>query len=381
MHGLFYMCIKIVFSALYPAYLTFKTIKYEDKMVRIMDEYKYFVHVVQSQEYPRQVRYWTVYGVFSVAELLLDILLDPVPFYSLFKCAIVILFVCPLSPGYEVIFQCVIQPTLVKRERIIEGNVKKLIDQIRASVAQCSQATMECMRAASPVESEDGPLAMSYSDNHPVNPIGAGTDNSRRRRWSIDSGSEVASFDDVSERPYYKYNKSSLDLRYSRAEERQEVEYHQRRPSRSRHPQYEDTIHPRSSRHRATTEAGSYNWRPESKLSRDLSCWRPRDSDRGWYPRYERYRYGDRAGEHLHTSPLDHRYTSFNNMDTDITLENRAHYNQSAHSYTEDYTSNDLDTNLLLHQYSPYIHHRSLSLRRNNKSPFNYYKNTYLSNQ
>ena len=174
MHGLFYMCIKIVFSALYPAYLTFKTIKYEDKMVRIMDEYKYFVHIVQSQEYPRQVRYWTVYGVFSVAELLLDILLDPVPFYSLFKCAIVILFVCPLSPGYEVIFQCVIQPTLVKRERIIEGNVKKLIDQIRASVAQCSQATMECMRAASPVESEDGPLAMSYSDNHPVNPVGAG---------------------------------------------------------------------------------------------------------------------------------------------------------------------------------------------------------------
>jgi len=352
MHGLFYMCIKIVFSALYPAYLTFKTIKYEDKM-----------------EYPRQVRYWTVYGVFSVAELLLDILLDPVPFYSLFKCAIVILFVCPLSPGYEVIFQCVIRPTLVKRERIIEGNVKKLIDQIRASVAQCSQATMECMRAASPVESEDGPLAM----------VGAGTDNSRRRRWSIDSGSEVASFDDVSERPYYKYNKSSLDLRYSRAEERQEVEYHQRRPSRSRHPQYGDTIHPRSSRHQATTEAGSYNWRPESKLSRDLSCWRPRDSDsdRGWYPLYERYTYG----EHLHTSPLDHRYTSFNNMDTDITLENRAHYNQSAHSYTEDYTSNDLDTNLLLHQYSPYLHHRSLSLRRNNKSPFNYYKNTYLSNQ
>ena len=140
-----------------------------------MDEYKYFVHVVQSQEYPRQVRYWTVYGVFSVAELLLDILLDPVPFYSLLKCAIVILFVCPLSPGYEVIFQCVIQPTLVKRESIIEGNVKKLIDQIRASVAQCSQATMECMRAASPVESEEGgPLAMSYSDNHPVNPVGAG---------------------------------------------------------------------------------------------------------------------------------------------------------------------------------------------------------------
>ena len=37
MHGLFYMCIKIVFSALLPAYKTFKTIKYEDKMVRIMN--------------------------------------------------------------------------------------------------------------------------------------------------------------------------------------------------------------------------------------------------------------------------------------------------------------------------------------------------------
>ena len=157
------------------------------------------------------------------------------------------------------------------------------------------------------------------------------------------------------------------------------MEYHQRRPSRSHHPQYEDTLHSSSSRHRAPTEAGSYNWRPDSKLSRDLSSWRPRDSDRGWYPRYERYRYGDRVGEHLYTSPLDHRY----HMDTDITLENRVHYNQSAQSYTEDYTSNDLDTNTnsLLHEYTPYLHHRSLSLRRNNKSPFNYYKNTYLSNQ
>ena len=72
------------------------------------------------------MEYWTVYGVFSISELYLDLLFDFLPFYHLTKLLLLLLFLSPLTSGSEVVFHSVVRPVLYHRERHIEEQAGRL---------------------------------------------------------------------------------------------------------------------------------------------------------------------------------------------------------------------------------------------------------------
>ena len=82
---------------------------------------------VYVQDYRSWLKYWTVFGVFSLCELLLDLVMDFVPFYHLLKLLTLLIFVSPLTSGYEVVFQCVVKPILSQRENLIEEQTEQLL--------------------------------------------------------------------------------------------------------------------------------------------------------------------------------------------------------------------------------------------------------------
>ena len=79
------------------------------------------------QDYRPWLKYWTVFGVFSLSEQLLDLLFDFVPFYYLLKLTSLFLFVSPLTTGSEVVFQLLVVPLLSEREDLIENQAEKLL--------------------------------------------------------------------------------------------------------------------------------------------------------------------------------------------------------------------------------------------------------------
>ena len=82
------------------------------------------------------MKYWTVYGVFSLSELVLDLLLDFLPFYFLLKLLLLIIFVSPLTSGSEVVFQVVVSPLLSQRETFIEEQAERLRGHLQTSLAR-----------------------------------------------------------------------------------------------------------------------------------------------------------------------------------------------------------------------------------------------------
>ena len=73
------------------------------------------------------MKYWTVFGVFSLSEQLLDFVFHFVPFYYLLKLISLLVFVSPLTSGSEVVFQLILKPLLSKREVLIEEQTEKLL--------------------------------------------------------------------------------------------------------------------------------------------------------------------------------------------------------------------------------------------------------------
>ena len=82
------------------------------------------------------MKYWTVFGVFSLSELVLDLLLDFLPFYFLLKLLLLIIFVSPLTSGSEVVFQVVLSPLLSQRETFIEEQAERLLGHLQTSLAR-----------------------------------------------------------------------------------------------------------------------------------------------------------------------------------------------------------------------------------------------------
>ena len=82
------------------------------------------------------MKYWTVYGVFSLSELVLDLLLDFLPFYYLLKLLLLIIFVSPLTSGSEVVFQLVVRPLLSQREEFIEEQTERLLGHLQTNLSR-----------------------------------------------------------------------------------------------------------------------------------------------------------------------------------------------------------------------------------------------------
>ena len=82
------------------------------------------------------MKYWTVFGVFSISELVLDLLLEFLPFYFLLKLLLLLLFVSPLTSGSEVVFQLVVRPILSQREEFIEEQAKRLLRHLQTNLSR-----------------------------------------------------------------------------------------------------------------------------------------------------------------------------------------------------------------------------------------------------
>ena len=120
--------------ALHQSFACFKSIKnenFEVSLEMIFDKLTVYV-----QDYRSWLKYWTVFGVFSLCELLLDLVMDFVPFYHLLKLLTLLVFVSPLTSGYEVVFQCVVKPLLSQRENLIEEQTEKLLALFQVILSQ-----------------------------------------------------------------------------------------------------------------------------------------------------------------------------------------------------------------------------------------------------
>ena len=82
------------------------------------------------------MKYWTVFGVFSLSELVLDLVLDFLPFYYLLKLLLLIVFVSPLTSGSEVVFQLVVRPLLSQREEFIEEQAERLLGHLQTNLSR-----------------------------------------------------------------------------------------------------------------------------------------------------------------------------------------------------------------------------------------------------
>merc|ERR1719471_2659820 len=102
MSYLLYSLSKTLLS-LHQAFACFKSIKNEN-----------------IEDYRPWLKYWTVFGVFSLSEQLLDFVFHFVPFYYLLKLISLLVFVSPLTSGSEVVFQLILKPLLSRREVLIE---------------------------------------------------------------------------------------------------------------------------------------------------------------------------------------------------------------------------------------------------------------------
>ena len=135
MSSVLYSAVKTLLS-LYQSFACFKAIKNEDTEVWIGAISDINCETFNFQDYRKWLKYWTVFGVFSLSELVLDLLLDFLPFYFLLKLLLLIIFVSPLTSGSEVVFQVVVSPLLSQREAFIEEQAERLLRHLQTSLAR-----------------------------------------------------------------------------------------------------------------------------------------------------------------------------------------------------------------------------------------------------
>ena len=123
--------------------------------------------------------FWTVYGFYTMAEMIFDLFLDSLPFYSIFKMFLLIIFVSPLTNGYFVVFQCIIVPILKKREDQIELNFTSCLKNINSYLVKTS------LMAISSLDEENTNENTAMRNENEIKEW----DYTKFRRWSFDSQS------------------------------------------------------------------------------------------------------------------------------------------------------------------------------------------------
>ena len=123
--------------------------------------------------------FWTVYGFYTMAEMIFDLFLDSLPFYSIFKMFLLIIFVSPLTNCYFVVFQCIILPILKKREDQIELNFTSCLKNINSYLVKTS------LMAISSLDEENTNENTAMRNENEIKEW----DYTKFRRWSFDSQS------------------------------------------------------------------------------------------------------------------------------------------------------------------------------------------------
>ena len=99
----------------YPMYASFKALKSHGK-----------------DDDTQWLTYWVVYGFFTTAESITDILVSWIPFYYLLKIVFLVYLMAPQTEGALKIWKKVIEPMLTKHEKKID----QALDKVQETAAQ-----------------------------------------------------------------------------------------------------------------------------------------------------------------------------------------------------------------------------------------------------
>nr|CDS17738.1 receptor expression enhancing protein 2 [Echinococcus granulosus] len=112
---LFCRFITTIFGVLYPAYKSYKALRYKD-----------------VKELVRLTMYWIVFSCFTAFETVGDILLAWFPLYYEIKTAFVLYLVLPFTQGSSIIYRKIVHPRLSNKEKDIDQYIE------RAAESSCS---------------------------------------------------------------------------------------------------------------------------------------------------------------------------------------------------------------------------------------------------
>uniref|UniRef100_A0A1X7UU63 Receptor expression-enhancing protein n=1 Tax=Amphimedon queenslandica TaxID=400682 RepID=A0A1X7UU63_AMPQE len=115
--------LSVIVGVLYPAYCSFKAVKYKD-----------------HREYTTWMMYWIVFAIFLTAETFSDVFLSWLPFYYEIKIVIVIWLALPYTQGAKTLYRRLIHHKLVDSE-----------NQIDEFVSNAGQVSFGLVRKASSV--------------------------------------------------------------------------------------------------------------------------------------------------------------------------------------------------------------------------------------
>ncbi|KAF9124635.1 receptor accessory protein 4 [Mortierella sp. 14UC] len=118
-----------VAGSLYPAYASYKAI-----------------HTRDNNRLTAWLMYWTVMGMFSVAEFVLDIFVFWLPFYYEIKMLFVLWMILPQTQGSIYIYQAIVDPYLSKHEKEIDLALKDMKNKAMAMGMQYLKQAIQAIQ-------------------------------------------------------------------------------------------------------------------------------------------------------------------------------------------------------------------------------------------
>ncbi|VDM33046.1 unnamed protein product [Hydatigera taeniaeformis] len=122
---LFCRFITTIFGVLYPAYKSYKALRYKDVKELVCVSEILFVQV-------RLTMYWIVFSCFIAFETVGDILMAWFPLYYEIKTVFVLYLVLPFTQGSSIIYRKIVHPQLSNKEKDIDQYIE------RAAESSCS---------------------------------------------------------------------------------------------------------------------------------------------------------------------------------------------------------------------------------------------------
>jgi len=99
----------------YPLYASFKAINSEN-----------------TDDDSQWLTYWVVFALFTVVESFTDLFLYWIPFYHLMKMAFLVWCYLPHTMGALGIYKRIIEPFLIKHERVFDADLKSISNEIKS---------------------------------------------------------------------------------------------------------------------------------------------------------------------------------------------------------------------------------------------------------
>ncbi len=124
MNGIGQKLVLLTLSFLYPMYKSFKALE-----------------TIEDHDNKRWLIYWTVFGFVFAFRPITDYILNFLPFKMVIQTALFFVLYCPLTNGYEHVYNLVIRPLLKTYESKIDKYVQLTVDELK-NVAKAGKKTV-----------------------------------------------------------------------------------------------------------------------------------------------------------------------------------------------------------------------------------------------